>query len=110
MSEPLLLSGLNFPADLRRPPSARLPDVAGELRGFLIDVVSIRGGRLAAALGAVELPIALHGAYRTSAFSRVPRPSHRVERLRGSTYADCTQTSSAGLARGESNRAFGRGA
>jgi 1-deoxy-D-xylulose-5-phosphate synthase len=71
----LLLSGLNFPADLRRLPSARLPGVAGELRGFLLDVVSIRGGRLAA----VELPIALHCAYRTSAFShRVPGPIHRA--------------------------------
>jgi 1-deoxy-D-xylulose-5-phosphate synthase len=75
----LLLSGLNFPADLRRLPSARLPGVAGELRGFLLDVVSIRGGRLAAALEAVELPIALHCAYRTSAFShRVPGPIHRA--------------------------------
>jgi 1-deoxy-D-xylulose-5-phosphate synthase len=42
--------------------------VAGELREFLIDVVSIRGGRLAAGPGAVELPIALHCAYRTPLF------------------------------------------
>jgi deoxyxylulose-5-phosphate synthase len=39
--------------------------VAWKLRRFLIDVVSIRGARLAAGLGAVELPIALHCAYRT---------------------------------------------
>ena len=65
---PLLLSGLKFPADLRRPPSARLPGVAWKLRRFLIDVVSIRGARLAAGLGAVELPIALHCAYRTPLF------------------------------------------
>jgi deoxyxylulose-5-phosphate synthase len=63
-----LLSGLNFPADLRRLPSARLPGVAREPRGFLIDVASIRGGRLGAGLGAVELPIALHCAYRTPLF------------------------------------------
>lgn len=60
-----MLSGLNSPADLRRLAMERLPDLAEELRRFLIDVASIRGGHLAAGLGAVELAIALHYTYQT---------------------------------------------
>jgi len=64
-NEPALLSGVNSPADLRRLAIETLPDLAEELRRFLIDVVSIRGAHLAAGLGAVELAIALHYTYQT---------------------------------------------
>jgi len=64
-NEPALLSGVNSPADLRRLAIETLPDLAEELRRFLIDVVSIRGEHLAAGLGAVELAIALHYTYQT---------------------------------------------
>jgi len=60
-----LLSRIELPADLRRLPEARLPDLADELRGFLIDSVSRTGGHLAAGLGVVELTVALHYVFDT---------------------------------------------
>jgi 1-deoxy-D-xylulose-5-phosphate synthase len=60
-----LLTNINSPADLRRLPLARLPDVAAELRQFLIQSVSTRGGHFAAGLGTVELTVALHYVYDT---------------------------------------------
>jgi len=60
-----LLSGLALPADLRRLPEDRLPALAEELRGFLIDSVSRTGGHLAAGLGVVDLTIALHYVFDT---------------------------------------------
>ncbi|HYP65397.1 MAG TPA: 1-deoxy-D-xylulose-5-phosphate synthase, partial [Steroidobacteraceae bacterium] len=60
-----LLDGIVAPADLRRLPVNRLPALARELREFLIQTVSTRGGHFAAGLGTVELTIALHHVYET---------------------------------------------
>ncbi|HXW75231.1 MAG TPA: 1-deoxy-D-xylulose-5-phosphate synthase [Steroidobacteraceae bacterium] len=60
-----LLAPIETPADLRRLPVARLPALARELREFLIQSVSTRGGHFAAGLGTVELTIALHYVYDT---------------------------------------------
>ncbi|GAC1302486.1 MAG: 1-deoxy-D-xylulose-5-phosphate synthase [Steroidobacteraceae bacterium] len=60
-----LLETIATPADLRRLPMSRLTDVADELRRFLIQSVSTRGGHFAAGLGTVELTIALHYVYDT---------------------------------------------
>ncbi|UCB55855.1 MAG: 1-deoxy-D-xylulose-5-phosphate synthase [Thiotrichales bacterium] len=60
-----LLESVNSPADLRQLPRARLPDLAREMRGYLIDVVSTTGGHLSAGLGTVELTIALHYVFNT---------------------------------------------
>ncbi|HEY6451024.1 MAG TPA: 1-deoxy-D-xylulose-5-phosphate synthase [Steroidobacteraceae bacterium] len=60
-----LLYSLDSPADLRLLPLARLPELAGELRQFLIHSVSTRGGHFAAGLGTVELTIALHYVFDT---------------------------------------------
>jgi len=60
-----LLDDIGSPADLRRLPVARLPALAAELREFLIQSVSTRGGHFAAGLGTVELTIALHYVYDT---------------------------------------------
>ena len=60
-----LLSSVDLPADLRRFPEDRLPDLAAELRSFLIDSVSRTGGHLAAGLGVVELTVALHYVFNT---------------------------------------------
>jgi 1-deoxy-D-xylulose-5-phosphate synthase len=60
-----LLEALNSPADLRRLPAAKLPAVAKELREFLIQTVSTRGGHFAAGLGTVELTVALHYVFNT---------------------------------------------
>jgi 1-deoxy-D-xylulose-5-phosphate synthase len=60
-----LLDAIASPADLRQLPVAKLPEVAQELREFLIHTVSTRGGHFAAGLGAVELAVALHYVFDT---------------------------------------------
>ncbi|HVN76758.1 MAG TPA: 1-deoxy-D-xylulose-5-phosphate synthase [Thermoanaerobaculaceae bacterium] len=55
-----LLERISSPADLRRIPEEALPDVAEELRRFLLSSVSQTGGHLASGLGALELTLALH--------------------------------------------------
>ncbi|SHL88947.1 1-deoxy-D-xylulose-5-phosphate synthase [Flavobacterium xinjiangense] len=60
-----LLSTINNPADLRQLDEAQLPQVAQELRNFIIDIVSVKEGHLGASLGVVELTIALHYVFDT---------------------------------------------
>jgi 1-deoxy-D-xylulose-5-phosphate synthase len=60
-----LLESIDTPADLRRLPQTKLVELAAELRQFLIQSVSTRGGHFAAGLGTVELTIALHYVYNT---------------------------------------------
>jgi 1-deoxy-D-xylulose-5-phosphate synthase len=60
-----LLGAIASPADLRALPEAQLPELARELREFLVHTVSGRGGHFAAGLGTVELTIALHYVYDT---------------------------------------------
>ncbi len=60
-----LLSRIDSPAALRRLPVSQLVQLAGELREFLIQSVSTRGGHFAAGLGTVELTVALHYVYDT---------------------------------------------
>ncbi len=60
-----LLSSIDDPRDLRALAESQLPQLAAELRGFLIDSVSKTGGHLAAGLGVVELTIALHYVFDT---------------------------------------------
>ncbi len=60
-----LLYAIESPADLRRMSFGELPTLAAELREFLIQSVSTRGGHFAAGLGTVELTIALHYVFDT---------------------------------------------
>jgi 1-deoxy-D-xylulose-5-phosphate synthase len=60
-----LLSTINAPADLRLLPATQLKPLAAELRQFLIETVSQRGGHFAAGLGTVELTVALHYVFNT---------------------------------------------
>ena len=60
-----LLSAIKSPADLRLLPAAELKPLADELRNFLIEAVSQKGGHFAAGLGTVELTIALHYVFNT---------------------------------------------
>lgn len=55
-----LLANLSSPADLKRLPADRLPDLAREVRATIIETVARTGGHLAPNLGVVELSIALH--------------------------------------------------
>ncbi len=60
-----LLRAIDSPADLRRLAPSQLEAVARELRAYLIDAVSQKGGHFAAGLGTVELAVALHYVYQT---------------------------------------------
>ena len=60
-----LLNTINEPADLRKLDRRDLPQLAKELRSFLIDSVSKTGGHLSSNLGTVELTIALHYVFDT---------------------------------------------
>ena len=60
-----LLDIIDTPQDLRRLEKKQLPQVAAELREFLLDSVGKTGGHFASNLGAVELTVALHYVYDT---------------------------------------------
>ncbi len=55
-----LLETITSPADLRALPADRMPELAAEIRAFLVTEVSKTGGHLGPNLGVVELTIALH--------------------------------------------------
>lgn len=60
-----LLAQINEPKDLRNLEIHQLPQVAEELRTFIIDIVANHGGHFGASLGVVELTTALHYVYNT---------------------------------------------
>lgn len=60
-----LLAQIENPADLRKLHPHQLPQVAQELRDYIIDVVSVYGGHFGASLGVVELTVALHYVFNT---------------------------------------------
>jgi 1-deoxy-D-xylulose-5-phosphate synthase len=60
-----LLKTINGPEDLRALGREQLPQLARELREFLVESVSRTGGHLSSNLGTVELAIALHYVYDT---------------------------------------------
>lgn len=60
-----LFDMIDTPQDLRRLEKKQLPQVAAELREFLLDSVGKTGGHFASNLGAVELTVALHYVYDT---------------------------------------------
>lgn len=60
-----LLAHINFPSDLRKLKSEQLKQVSDELRQFIIDIVSVNGGRFGASLGVVEMTVALHYVFNT---------------------------------------------
>lgn len=55
-----LLETIKSPADLRKLPVDRLPEVAADIRKAICDQISRSGGHLAPNLGVVELTIAMH--------------------------------------------------
>ncbi|MFD1292813.1 1-deoxy-D-xylulose-5-phosphate synthase [Lutibacter holmesii] len=60
-----LLAHINSPKELRELSKEQLPQVAKELRDFIIDIVATKEGHLGASLGVVELTIALHYVFNT---------------------------------------------
>ena len=63
--EAKLLQHIDSPCDLRKLEERQLPQLAGELRDFILDVVAAKAGHLGASLGVVELTIALHYCFNT---------------------------------------------
>jgi len=60
-----LLEKIQYPADLRKFSEDQLPEICKELRQYIIDVVSVKGGHFGASLGVVELTVALHYVFNT---------------------------------------------
>ena len=60
-----LLNSIQDPSDLRKLPANRLPELAKELREFIINIVAAKEGHLGASLGVVELTLALHFIFDT---------------------------------------------
>ncbi|WP_417885362.1 1-deoxy-D-xylulose-5-phosphate synthase [Zunongwangia sp.] len=59
------LNSIEFPSDLRKLPEKTLPQVAKELRHYIIQIVAAKEGHLGASLGVVELTLALHYIFNT---------------------------------------------
>ena len=59
------LQKINAPADLRRLDAEQLPEVAQDIRQYIIETMARVGGHTGASLGAVELAVALHYAFDT---------------------------------------------
>ncbi len=60
-----LLEQIEYPSDLRKFKLEDLPQISDELRQFIIEVVSKKGGHFGASLGVVELTVALHYVFNT---------------------------------------------
>lgn len=60
-----ILKNIDSPKDLRQLKPGDLPQLAQELRKFIIDIVATKEGHLGASLGVVELTIALHYIFDT---------------------------------------------
>ncbi len=61
----MLLEKINSVNELRELEPERLETLAREVRDYIIDIVSERGGHLASSLGVVELTLALHYIFNT---------------------------------------------
>nr|WP_306815382.1 1-deoxy-D-xylulose-5-phosphate synthase [Limnobacter parvus] len=60
-----LLKKIDCPADLRRLAENQLPELADELRNYIVEQVAKTGGHLSSNLGTVELTVALHYVFNT---------------------------------------------
>ena len=56
----MLLDRIDSPADLKALSADQLPQLAAEIREFIVEAVARTGGHLGSNLGAVELTLALH--------------------------------------------------
>src|SRR6218665_269158 len=60
-----LLGKIDSPADLKHLKEDQLEQLSAELRQYIIDLVSVKGGHFGASLGVVELTVALHYIFNT---------------------------------------------
>lgn len=61
----MILEKINSPADLKKLTADEMTLLAEEVRGYMLDVISVNGGHLASSLGVVELTLALHHVFNT---------------------------------------------
>ncbi|MFC0214215.1 1-deoxy-D-xylulose-5-phosphate synthase [Paenibacillus chartarius] len=61
----MLLDQIHQPEDLKRLSIPELEQLAGEIRQFLVEKLSVTGGHLSSNLGIVELTLALHTHYES---------------------------------------------
>ncbi|APT92404.1 1-deoxy-D-xylulose-5-phosphate synthase [Corynebacterium phocae] len=72
-----ILDTVSSPSDLKKLSEQQLEQLAGEIRQFLIDQVSVTGGHLGPNLGVVELTIALHRVFDSPRDAIVFDTSHQ---------------------------------
>ena len=60
-----LLDNISNPKDLRKLNPTQLPQLAKELREFIINIIATKEGHLGASLGVIELTIAIHYLFDT---------------------------------------------
>ncbi len=60
-----IIDGINSPTDIKKLSTEELATLADEIRGLIVEVVSVNGGHLASSLGAVELTLALHHVFKS---------------------------------------------
>jgi 1-deoxy-D-xylulose-5-phosphate synthase len=60
-----LLKTIDAPSDLKKLPPEKLPQVASEMRGYILDTVSKLGGHLGSSLGSADITVALHYVFDT---------------------------------------------
>ena len=69
MEEPIkqypILDRIQSPEDLKAVPASEIPQLASEIRSFLVERVLENGGHLASNLGVVELSLAIHRVFST---------------------------------------------
>ncbi len=61
----MLLETITGPGDLRKLDETELEQLAGEIRAFIVQSVSVTGGHLGSNLGVVELTLALHRVFES---------------------------------------------
>jgi 1-deoxy-D-xylulose-5-phosphate synthase len=61
----MLLDTITGPGDLRKLSEDQLDQLAGEIRAFIVQSVSVTGGHLGSNLGVVELTLALHRVFES---------------------------------------------
>ncbi len=74
----MLLEHIDSPTDLKKLPLPELPQLAEEIRQFLIQKLSATGGHLAPNLGVVELTLALHYLYNSPADKMIFDVGHQA--------------------------------
>ncbi len=73
-----LLQKINSPADVKKLDHSQLLQLAQEVREYILEVVSVNGGHLGAALGSVDLTLALHTVFETPKDTIVWDVGHQV--------------------------------